>query len=47
MEDAVEIIKINTRQYAKRQMTWFKKDEEVMWCEPDFEKVMDVVGNKV
>lgn len=25
LEDAVEIIKINTRQYAKRQMTWFKK----------------------
>ncbi|MBK8496061.1 MAG: tRNA (adenosine(37)-N6)-dimethylallyltransferase MiaA, partial [Chitinophagaceae bacterium] len=29
LQDAVEIIKINTRQYAKRQMTWFKKDEEV------------------
>ena len=40
LEDAVEIIKINTRQYAKRQMTWFKKDEEVIWCEPDFNKVM-------
>ncbi len=37
LEDAVEIIKINTRQYAKRQMTWFKKDEEISWCEPDFE----------
>lgn len=44
LEDAVEIIKINTRQYAKRQMTWFKKDEEVMWCEPDFEKVMGMIG---
>jgi tRNA dimethylallyltransferase len=40
LEDAVEIIKINTRQYAKRQMTWFKKDEEVVWCEPDFEKAL-------
>jgi tRNA dimethylallyltransferase len=35
LEDAVEIIKINTRQYAKRQMTWFKKDEEVRWCAPE------------
>ena len=43
LEDAVEIIKINTRQYAKRQMTWFKKDEEVKWCEPDFEKVMSLL----
>jgi len=21
-------------------MTWFKKDEEVMWCEPEFEKLI-------
>jgi tRNA dimethylallyltransferase len=45
LEDAVEIIKINTRQYAKRQMTWFKKDEEVMWCEPDFESVLKQIKN--
>lgn len=31
LEDAVEVIKINTRQYAKRQMTWFRKDERVRW----------------
>ena len=43
LEDAVEAIKINTRQYAKRQMTWFKKDEEVTWCEPDFEKVVALI----
>jgi tRNA dimethylallyltransferase len=43
LEDAVEATKINTRQYAKRQMTWFKKDEEVIWCEPDFEKVMGLI----
>ena len=43
LEDAVEAIKINTRQYAKRQITWFKKDEEVMWCEPDFKKVMEKI----
>ncbi len=28
---AIERIKINTRQYAKRQMTWFKKDETIQW----------------
>lgn len=31
LAEAVERIKINTRQYAKRQMTWFKKDEEIKW----------------
>jgi tRNA dimethylallyltransferase len=47
LEDAVEIIKINTRQYAKRQMTWFKKDEEVMWSEPDFRKVMETIETQM
>jgi len=28
---AIELIKQNTRHYAKRQMTWFKKDEEFTW----------------
>jgi tRNA dimethylallyltransferase len=28
---AVELIKTHTRQYAKRQMTWFKKDESIKW----------------
>lgn len=47
LQDAVEIIKINTRQYAKRQMTWFKKDEEVKWCEPEFEKLIEIVKQQI
>ena len=43
LPDAIEIIKINTRQYAKRQMTWFRKDEEVKWCAPDLEKLMAAI----
>jgi len=31
LEDAREKIKRNTRQYAKRQMTWFKKDKRIIW----------------
>ena len=34
LENAEEQIKINTRQYAKRQMTWFKKDLEFKWVSP-------------
>ena len=34
-EEAVEAIKINSRHYAKRQMTWFKKDEEIKWFNPN------------
>ena len=33
LEQAAMQIKQNTRQYAKRQMTWFKKDTEVNWLE--------------
>ena len=44
LEDAVEIIKINTRQYAKRQITWFKKDEEVHWCAPAYDQVMTILN---
>ena len=45
LEDATEAIKINTRQYAKRQMTWFKKDEEIIWCAPDFAEVISLIKN--
>jgi len=35
LEEAVEEIKKNTRRYAKRQLTWFRKDETIKWF--DFE----------
>lgn len=31
LERAVELIKRNTRHYAKRQLTWFRKDERIKW----------------
>ena len=34
LNDAVSQIKNNTRQYAKRQMTWFKKDRSIKWFHP-------------
>jgi len=34
-EQAIENIKTNTRRYAKRQLTWFKRDEEIKWFHPD------------
>jgi tRNA dimethylallyltransferase len=34
LNEANELIKKNTRQYAKRQMTWFKKDKEISWFVP-------------
>jgi tRNA dimethylallyltransferase len=34
LSNAIENIKTHTRQYAKRQMTWFKKDEKFTWFTP-------------
>ena len=34
LPEATEKIKINTRRFAKRQLTWFKKDKEVSWISP-------------
>ncbi len=33
LEHAVELIKRNSRRYAKRQMTWFRRDQEIQWRE--------------
>ncbi len=33
LEEAVEILKRNTRRYAKRQLTWFRKDKRIYWIE--------------
>lgn len=30
-EEAIRLLKRNTRHYAKRQLTWFKKDKEINW----------------
>ncbi len=33
-EEAVELIKRNSRRYAKRQLTWFRRDESIRWFHP-------------
>lgn len=33
LNEAIELIKIRTRQFAKRQMTWFRKDERIRWID--------------
>lgn len=34
LEKAIEQVKTNTRQYAKRQLTWFRKDTAIQWLAP-------------
>ena len=35
LDYAVEKIKVNTRTYARKQLTWFKHDSEIRWFHPD------------
>jgi len=44
LEKAIDLIKQNTRRFAKRQLTWFKKDKEINWFEPEEkEKILKFV----
>ena len=41
-EEAIELIKRNSRRYAKRQMTWFRRDPEIRWFTPEaFDAMVD------
>ncbi len=42
LEQASEIIKANTWHYAKRQMTWFKKDKKINWMD-DYKKIIHAI----
>lgn len=43
LEEAVQQIKVHTRQYAKRQMTWFKKDQEIKWYDATKISIKDLM----
>jgi tRNA dimethylallyltransferase len=46
LDTAVELIKRDTKRFAKRQMTWLRKDNKIKWFEPgkDYEKILDLAG---
>ena len=46
LEEAVALIKRDTRRFAKRQLTWFRRERDVIWInKPDFayddERILD------
>lgn len=47
LEEARELIKRNTRRYAKRQMTWFRRDAEIGWFEAaEFDKIVEYIESQ-
>ena len=52
LEEAVYILKRDTRHFAKRQITWFKREKEVIWVnKPEFEynneKILDFMYQQI
>ena len=48
LDDAINAIKQNTRRFAKRQLTWFRRDEEIKWFEPnDTENVIGYIEGRL
>jgi len=47
LEEAVALIQRNTRRYAKRQFTWFKKDKSIIWVDSsrEFVKIQSLIGH--
>ncbi len=47
-DTAIEKIKINSRRYAKRQMSWFKRDDSIHWFKPtQIEEIKALITTKI
>lgn len=47
LDEAIELIKRNSRHYAKRQMTWFRRDSEIAWFAPsDLDTIIKHIDSK-
>ncbi len=47
LDRAVELIKRNTRRFAKRQMTWFRKDKNIVWFDIANGNEIDEIGKVI
>jgi tRNA dimethylallyltransferase len=48
LDEAIDLIQRNTRKYARKQLTWFRHDQNIVWFEPDqLQKIIDYVDLKM
>ncbi len=48
LEEAVELIKRNSRRYAKRQLTWWARDKEITWFNPEqVDMIVDFINEQI
>ena len=47
-EEAIRLLKRNSRRYAKRQLTWFNRDSEIHWMTPSqVEEAIQLINQKL
>ena len=45
---AIELIKRNSRRYARKQLTWFRSDEQMNWFEPgQTNEMINFINNRI
>ena len=47
-DKAIELIKRNSRRYARKQLTWFRSDEQMIWFEPgQIDEIINFISNRI
>ena len=48
LEEAIDLIQRNTRKYARKQLTWFRRDNQIAWFEPNqLSDIINYVDDKI
>jgi tRNA dimethylallyltransferase len=48
LDEAIDLIQRNTRKYARKQLTWFRRDQQINWFEPDqIQEIVEFVDSKM
>ena len=47
LERAIELIKRNTRRFAKRQLTWFRADDRIIWFDIKSQKDLETIAEEI
>jgi tRNA dimethylallyltransferase len=48
LEEAIDLIQQNSRRYARKQLTWFRRDPEIRWFEPEqYQEIITYIDQKL
>jgi len=48
LDEAIDMIQRNTRKYARKQLTWFRRDQQIKWFEPNqIQEIIEFVDSKL